>query len=587
MIFFSKKKEIIVSIILAVLFFSIALFTLSDYGINWDEPGHYIRGQAYLRFFLTGKDNYNNLPKLESHYPKVQGRKLPLGITFKDDKSFKRSIYQYDGARTGQQTYQWYLKNDFGHPPLNGILASLFNSIFYQKLGWIGDIQGYHLLVIAVTSLAIFSIVIFTSFIYGIFAGLIAGLSIFLYPLLFSESHFNIKDPVEMSFYAFSIISFYFGITKKSWKWLILAGIASGLALGTKLNIIFVIFTVIPWIIICKFKDISRFKWPFSKIVTLSLFSVPVIALTILFSTWPYLWGSPLSNFLSFLSYYRQIGTTTYQTSNLFISIFNTYPLQWVIYITPLIVLLLSVFGVVYVFKKGFREKEKTSLLIFFWFLIPVLRVMMPNAGIYGGVRQIMEYIPPMAILAGIGAMAIAKFLNGYIVRHFKQFSNLTIKPLIIVQLCIILAFIPITLKLISIHPNENVYFNPLIGGLKGAMMQNFPDWGTTLGSAYKSGIDWINLNAERNSRLALVRGLLSNIPRIFVRKDIYFSESHYSGEGKKGEYLMEVFDYRWDLDTPKEKRSYLDKLIPVYEEQVDGVTILKIWKNDVEHTKK
>lgn len=583
--FFYRQKQIIVGLILIIFFFGISIFTLSDYGINWDEPNHYIRGQAYLRFFLTGRDNYKDLPKLKSHYPKVVGRTLSSKIIF-GDESFRRSIYQYDAARNGSQTFRWYLRNDFGHPPLNGILASLFNNIFYQKLGWIGDVQSYHLFIITITSLAIFSIFLFTSSIYGIFAGLVAYLSIFLYPLLFSESHFNIKDPVEMSFYTFSIIFFYFGITRKSWKWLILTGIVSGFALGTKLNIIFVIFAVIPWLVIYKWRDVSRFKWPFSKIVTFSLLSIPIIALTVLFGTWPYLWESPLNRFLSFLSYYKLLGTTLYQTdSQIMFFGLNTYAIQWIIYITPLIVIFLSLFGIVYAFKKGFKEKEKTSILVLFWLLVPIIRVMLPNAGIYGGVRQIMEYIPAMAILSGIGAHYIVKLLNGYIVKRFRQFNNTTIQQLI--YICIIVLFIPITLKLISIHPNENVYFNPLIGGLKGASLRNFPDWGTTLGSVYKGGIDWINQNVERNSRVALVRGLLSNVPRIFIRPDIYFSESHYSGSKKQGEYLMEVTDYTWNLVVPQEKREYIETLIPVYEEKVDGVSILKVWKNDIQHTKK
>ena len=572
MSFFLKKKKIIIGAVLAALSFSIFFSTLSDYGINWDESIHYIRGQAYLRFFLTGKDNYNGLLRLEISYARVFGRTLPSGITFGNEKSHERSIYQYDSV-PNHLTYRWFLKNDSGHPPLNGILASLSNYIFYQKLGWLGDIQAYHLFIITVTSLAVFAVFLFTSSSYGIFAGLVASLSIFLYPLLFSESHFNIKDPVEMSFYTFSIIFFYFGITRKSWKWLILTGIVSGFALGTKLNIIFVIFTVIPWLVIYKWKDLSRFKWPFSKKITISMLSVPIIAFAILFGTWPFLWIDPLNHFLSFISYYKFIGTTSYQFgSHVILFGINTYAVQWIFYITPLIILFLSLFGIAYALKKGFKEKEKASLLIFLWFLVPILRVTMPNAGIYGGVRQIMEYIPAMAILSGIGAYYIVKLLK--------------IKPLLLLQIIIILSFIPIALKIISIHPNENVYFNPLIGGLKGASERNFPDWGTTLGSAYKGGIDWINQHVEKNGRVALVSGLISNVPRISIRRDIYFGESHYSGEKKSGEYLMEVTGYKWDQNIPLEKKKYIERLVPVYEEKVDGVAILKIWKNDIAHTR-
>ena len=121
---------------------------------------------------------------------------------------------------------------------------------------------------------------------------------------------------------------------------------------------------------------------------------------------------------------------------------------------------------------------------------------------------------------------------------------------------------------------------------MKGASDRNFPDWGTTLGSAYKGGIDWINQHVEKNGRVALVSGLVSNVPRISIRRDIYFGESHYSGEKKSGEYLMEVTGYKWDQNIPLEKKKYIERLVPVYEEKVDGVAILKIWKNDIAHTR-
>lgn len=578
-------KKILLGIILSGACFVIFIATLSHYGINWDESNHYIRGQAYLRYFLTGKENYSDLPKLKSHFPRIAGRALPSGIAYEDDKSFRRSIYQYEAKKT--QSYSWYLKNDFGHPPLNGILASLSNLIFYQRLGWLGDIQSYHLFIIAAVSFAIFSIFIFTSTYYGVFSGVIAVLALFLYPLLFSESHFNIKDPVEMSFYTLTILTFYLGVVRNSLKFIILTGIFAGLALGTKLNIAFLVLTIFPWILILKWNDVKNLRWPFNKSVTFGILAIPLIALGILFASWPFLWNNSWSHFLSFLSYYKTIGGVSYQWNTPFyIFGLNTYAVQWVIFTTPIITLALTFFGTIFVLTHGAKEKNKTSLLILLWLMTPIARVMLPNSGIYGGVRQIMEYIPAIAMLSGIGAGYIVKLLNGYIVSYLKQYSNLAIKPLFLLQFITILSFIPITLKLISIHPNENVYFNPLIGGLKGASQHNFQDWGTTLGSAYKGGIDWINTNTPENSKLALARGLLSNIPRIFVRKDIYFSESHYSGNKKAGEYLMEVVDYRWDIDTPKEKRQYIDTLVPVYEEKVDGVAILKIWKNDVEHAK-
>lgn len=142
-------------------------------------------------------------------------------------------------------------------------------------------------------------------------------------------------------------------------------------------------------------------------------------------------------------------------------------------------------------------------------------------------------------------------------------------------------------------HPNENVYFNSFIGGLSGAKELNFPSWGNSFGNAYLPGIKWINANAEKEAKVVLLQGTLANAPLIYFRPDIkYLPESdsgkknYFSGINREGEYIMELtfndtgkdFFYRWE---------YVEKfLIPVYELKVDNVTILKIWKNDLNNTK-
>ena len=167
-----------------------------------------------------------------------------------------------------------------------------------------------------------------------------------------------------------------------------------------------------------------------------------------------------------------------------------------------------------------------------------------------------------------------------------KQLNNAAIPRVYVLQVCILFLFLPITIKLISIHPNENVYFNPFVGGLNGAKQKNFADWGVTLGSVYQQGTDWLNANAQKNANVALVNGLLTNIPRIKTRSDINFDGRLYSGNLKKGEYLIEVTDSHWESDTPREKRDYIKTLLPVYEVKVDEVSILTIWKNDATHAK-
>lgn len=565
-------------VLTCVIFFGYLIgnfFVLNDYGLNWDEPNHYFRGQAYLRYMLTGKPNYKDLPRLRFHYPKSKFATSLKNIKYEDDSLFRRSIYEYD-HEDGQNPFDYYRDSVPSHPPINGLFASFSNYLFYQQFGFLGDIESYHLFIVFTSALLVAAVFLFVSEIYGIIPGIVAVLSLVTYPLFFGESHNNIKDPVEAAFFSLFIFTFYKGIVKEKLRWIILSAIFAGFALGTKFNILFSPFIIVPWFVFYKWNKKKKLRSFLDKKNALYFFIVPAIAFLVLYIFWPHLWYHPFG-ILDVFKYYGEIGYgTTYQPSNDVIFGINTYAFKWIIFATPLVTLLLTILGIIYVCKVGKKEKTKVSLLIFFWFLVTVFRVMLPHAGIYGGVRQIMEFIPAMAILTGIGWYWLQNLLKS-LTKSFFSVASIII---------IIVIFLPITLKIISIHPNQSVYFNPLIGGLKGAKEKEFTDWGITLGNQYQQGINWLNTHIEQDANVALVKGLLTNVPRIKIRKDINFSEYYYSGSNKNGEYLMEVVDYRWDHDVPKEKRKYLDTLTPVYEVKVEDVTILTIWKNDKVHTK-
>lgn len=523
------------------VFLAVGLATLSDYGISWDSAIHFIRGQAYLYYFSTGKTDYRDLAT---------------------DQNFRRSYYQTDAPSAN-----FFLESDSGHPPLSDVLSSIFNSIFYQKLGILGDVEGYHLFIVFTSAVLVALVFYWAAREYGWFAGSLATLAMALYPIFFGESHFNIKDPAETAFFSLTLFSFYQGIKNDSRRWVLASAIFCGLALGTKFNILFLPLIIFPWLVI-------RLPKLSAKTI-LFLFLCPLIVLGIVFLGWPYLWRDPLVNFLNILNYYGKIGSTP-------LAGFNLYPIKTIFYTTPSITLFFFLIGVLSCLFLFRREKQKTSFLFLIWFLIPVLRVSLPGASIYGGTRQIMEFIPAMALLAGVGAEMTRKKLVKLAGGFWPQRKAFIHYSLFIVLLC---GFIPIALKLKEIHPNENVYFNQLIGGLAGAKEKNYPYWGLSLGNPYKQGIDWLNRNAEKEARVALVIGTGANIYRPYLRSDIKYDNQFWSGYKREGEYLMEVVYQNW-IRVYQFCGDYVDRLLtPVYEVKVEGIPILKIWRNDAAHT--
>src|SRR3989344_5537409 len=186
----NNLKIIFLVCLIPFLFFFISLITLKDYGISWDEPLHFSRGQAYFHYYLTGKKNFDNL---------------------KD--GYRRSYYQQDGLNA-----EYFFKNDSAHPPANDILAASLNYVFYQRLGIMGDIESLHLFNIISSTLLIFVVCLFATEVVGLSGMVVSGFTIAFYPLFFAESHFNIKDPAETFFITLTIYLFWKSLNKFNWK---------------------------------------------------------------------------------------------------------------------------------------------------------------------------------------------------------------------------------------------------------------------------------------------------------------------------------------------------------------------------------
>lgn len=565
-----NKTRFWIPILASLIFFLIGVFTIKDYGVNWDETIHFRRGQAYLHLFLDGKTDYSDIPKVNLQGTNGDPSKV---------SPVRRSMYQND-----IQNGSYFLEKDVGHPPFNDIVAALFNRIFYQKLGILPDIFSYNLFIVVISSVLVFVVSSFVMETFGLFAAIIATLSLTTYPLFFAESHFNIKDPVVTAFFTVAIWTFYKSLNKWRAKWLFVAILFTAFAFGTKFNVVFLPFILFPYLFIrfFKTKNVLTYLKKIPKKYLILLILSPIIILGFLYLIWPFLQTNPINNFQKIVEYYKGIGSgQNYQPESYYLLGFNLYPIIWFILTTPLITLFFLICGLYY----GISWRKKyfgISVLCLLWFFVPFFRVVWPGSSIYGGIRQIMEFLPAMAILSGIGALGSANFFS-------RKFN----KKFIYAAIIILFAF-PVT-QLIKLHPYENVYFNALAGGLSGAKDKNIPSWGNSFGSAYMAGIDWINKNTEDGASLALIQGTFSNVPYEFLRKDIHYlvngnidsMETHFSGIERKGEYLMELtfddtgkdFYYAWE---------YTQKFLnPVYETKVVGVPILTIWKNDLDHTKR
>jgi hypothetical protein len=206
-----------------------------------------------------------------------------------------------------------------------------------------------------------------------------------------------------------------------------------------------------------------------------------------------------------------------------------------------------------------------------------------------------------MAIFCGMGACFILSLIEALVLAPIKE-TKLKIQfQQIIAMGILILCFGPILKWHINNHPYQVVFFNSVVGGLKGAQEEGFMGAKFTeatdyWGASYRKGLEWLNAHAEPDSYffVGVAEHIINYTPSSWIRSDLNFREMEelinliQTLPRKRSMYLMYVTrpgHYPKEGDTPEQKLLHqlfnlLDENVePVHEIKVEGATIQKIIK--------
>jgi hypothetical protein len=433
-------------LLLLSLFTLFSIFTYKHYGITWDEKIEILRG-SYLLGYLSGKvsdDTYFNMIKEGFAYHHLYPAILEAGSVFLNFLSSKQFAQLYDLL--------------FKSENLSKQFAQIETSKESELYDLLLNYENIHLLNLLFNGFLLIAIS-YTLFyrIYKIPLYAILGvIFILLTPRIIGHMPTNLKDIPFATFYFATICMIIFTFNKPSiLKILILIPFffltQSSRFIGYTIYTIYILYSIIYYIY-------SKPQESFKTFITYRIFEVIIIFMSSSFLTlitWPYLgknYFQGMSELIKISSKYPfhlpflTAGKDIYPGHSVAFYIF-----AWYFAITPVPIFLGLILNLLYFKRWNLINAFMWLIVLFITMLFLIIR---PH--LYDELRQILFY---QVLLSCLSAFGFIEFL-----RNSKNK---------IAKFLIILIFGIFGLKLIydlkKLHPYEYIYFNELVGGLKGA----------------------------------------------------------------------------------------------------------------------
>lgn len=291
--------------------------------------------------------------------------------------------------------------------------------------------------------------------------GVGAALFLALTPSFLGWSSLAMLENGVTFFYLLTILTFLKMIEYNSVGYLIVSGVALGLAFGSKETGFGAMLVVLPWFLLLASKMYTLAG--LNVIISASMFVLSwfLLGLAVFYVTWPWLWGNPMEQFrknLRAISKWASPKATDfkYYTLNLLAS-------------TPVPLIFLYGVGMFYATYSMFEQAN--SLLLLAWIILPLGIMSLPFIIKRGGVAHVIFVLPPFSILASVGVHKLSEVVvkaSGWRLDGAAIFGS---SPLETMSLMLSFIFIGLILfECLRVYPYYIDYYNQIaerVSGLK------------------------------------------------------------------------------------------------------------------------
>ncbi|MBM3284991.1 MAG: glycosyltransferase family 39 protein, partial [Candidatus Aminicenantes bacterium] len=436
------------SVAVGLFFFSLLLagiFLYKDYGINWDEPVHAWRGQAFLDYVLRGDR------RLINHEHERNYGTFPDIILAAAQRAVKQD------SRTIYLTRHLIL-----------YLIFCLGVWFFYKLG---------------------------RRIFGRWeVALLGCLMLVLSPRIFAHSFYNPKDTPLMTAV---IVAFYTlvrflekpGAARLAWH-----ALACAVATDVRMTGMVTFFLTGAAFLFLLWEARKNRKKVLGVLALGTAFAMLYGILTILL--WPYLWEDPVGRLAGVFHFITHVPWKGHQ---LYLGKYYTcgetpwhYIPVWIAISTPLLYLGLFFIGVLALARDAFRKRmQSTGIverasgpLILLWFSGPPAGSILLGACTFNEFRHLFFIYPAMLLIGLRGFQAACGAVDKIGRRKYSMAAKIILAAVMLTGLGRVAFFMA------RYHPHQNVYFNRLAGPDMASIAKKFEMdyWGLS----YKQGLEYL-----------------------------------------------------------------------------------------------
>lgn len=515
------KKNILIGLLFALVFFLVGTSTVDDYNFTSDSEYFYGTGEIYLKYGLGA-------------HKVIQGY----------------SDMRYYG-------------------PIGPVASALSYNMFNGKFE-LDFITSRHVLIILLGSIGVFFTFMIGYDLFNTRTGLIAAFFLAAYPFFFAHSHNNLTDIPLLAFFTITVWCLLRAVNTGKKSYILLFPILFGLAFNSKAQAGLLVLITVIWLAVL---FLVR-KRTFIKLVNRNIPKLfywiisPIIFFITVVIFHPWLWSKPIDRFFQILEFFRH---HTHHGEYMYLGGLYTaginmpwhYAFIQIFMSTPVILFIFLLFGIYISFR---NSKKAGPMYLALWFFIPMLFISILSVTIYGGIRQLIFLLPALSLL---GALGFDRFLDFVDSRLKKRIPHITKMVTIVL---VLLYLIPV----VGYHPYQNSYFNEIVGGAKGAYKKTDLNY---FNQGFRQNVAWLNKNAEEGTTIVID----SPIKFYSVRQDMGLVQGlpNYFADPRSENAI--TFYYVTDVTIASIDENFDQEII--HQETVDSVPVnivYKLTKKDV-----